>query len=154
MRAHIIVGRDCDIAPTVVISAPDETREVVLGDYVKLYRGTEIVGPVTIGQRSFVNRDGYVRPGTVIGERVAVGPFARLVTDNHELGTRRQRAGKFHNVPLTIEDGVWIGASVTIIGGVTVGAGAVVAAGAVVVRDVPANTIVAGVPARVVKYLD
>ncbi|NEE07867.1 sugar O-acetyltransferase, partial [Streptomyces sp. SID7499] len=56
--------------------------------------------------------------------------------------------------PIVIEDDVWIGAAAVITQGVTVGAGAVVAAGAVVTRDVPAGTVVAGVPARVIKKID
>lgn len=153
-RQHVHLGEGCKIAPGVRIMADDEAHAVRLGNHVSLYRGNEICGPVTIGALSYINRDGYVRSGTVIGERVSIGPFVRLVTDNHDLGPARQRAGRFHTVPLTIEDGVWIGAGATVIGGVTVGAGSVIAAGAVVVRDVPPNALVAGVPARVVKYLD
>ncbi|MGA4777946.1 acyltransferase [Cellulosimicrobium sp. AB352] len=153
-RPHVHLGEGCKIAPGVRIMADDDAHAVHLGNYVSLYRGNEICGPVVIGALSYINRDGYVRSGTVIGERVSIGPFVRLVTDNHELGPSRQRAGRFHTVPLTIEDGVWIGAGATVIGGVTVGSGAVIAAGAVVVRDVPPNTLVAGVPARVVKHLD
>lgn len=153
-RPHVHLGEGCKIGPGVRIMADDEAHAVTLGHHVSLYRGNEICGPVTIGALSYINRDGYVRSGTVIGERVSIGPFVRLVTDNHDMGPSRQRAGRFHTVPLTIEDGVWIGAGATVIGGVTVGAGSVIAAGAVVVRDVPPNTLVAGVPARVVKHLD
>ncbi|WP_390905094.1 hypothetical protein [Paenarthrobacter ilicis] len=52
-----------------------------------------------------------------------------------------------------MEDGVWIGASVTVIGPVTIGTGSMVAAGSLVVKDVPPNTRVGGVPARVLKQL-
>jgi acetyltransferase-like isoleucine patch superfamily enzyme len=56
--------------------------------------------------------------------------------------------------PIRIEDGVWIGSRVTVLPGVTIGAGAVIAAGAVVNRDVPPDTLVGGVPARVLRHLD
>ena len=56
--------------------------------------------------------------------------------------------------PIVLERNVWIGAGATVLHGVTVGADAVVAAGAVVTRDVPAATLVAGVPARVVRSIE
>ena len=55
--------------------------------------------------------------------------------------------------PIVVKDNVWIGAHATILAGVTIGENAVVAAGAVVTKDVPANTIVGGVPARVLKTI-
>jgi acetyltransferase-like isoleucine patch superfamily enzyme len=55
--------------------------------------------------------------------------------------------------PVTIKDGAWINFGAIVLKGVTIGEGAVVAAGAVVTKDVPANTVVAGNPARVVKAL-
>lgn len=56
-------------------------------------------------------------------------------------------------MPVVIGNGVWIGANVTILGGVNIGDGAVVAAGAVVTKDVPAKTLVGGVPAKIIKQL-
>lgn len=149
---HVSLGEQVDIAPGVTIWASEE-RPVVLGDYVKLYRGVEMIGPISIGARSFINRDGYVRAAVTIGERVAVGAFCRLVSDNHDLGPSHHRAGRFHSVPIVIEDGAWLGVGVTVLGGVTIGKGAVVAAGAVVRHDVPPDTVVAGVPARPVRDL-
>lgn len=67
-------------------------------------------------------------------------------SDNHTVN-----GNKRHTVPIRIGDHVWIGLNVTILKGVAIGDGAIVAAGAVVTRDVPANTLVAGVPARIVK---
>jgi len=55
--------------------------------------------------------------------------------------------------PVTVGNNVWIGGSVTIIGGVTIGDNAVIAAGSVVIRDVPADTLVAGNPARVIRKI-
>lgn len=127
---------------------------IIIGDRPNLFRGTEIVGPVTIGDRVFINRDAYIRPKTTIGSRVAIGPFVRIVSDSHDLGPTYKRAGKSRFDPITIGDGTWIGAAVTILGGVTIGEGCVIAAGAVVVSDVPDNTLIGGVPARHIRDLD
>lgn len=69
--------------------------------------------------------------------------------DNHTLLV--DGVARSSSAPVVIGDGVWIGARATILKGVTIGDGAVVAAGAVVTRDVPAHSLVAGVPARVVR---
>ena len=63
-------------------------------------------------------------------------------------------AGPGLSKPITVHDGAWIGANCTVLGGVTIGKKAVVAAGSLVNHDVPAYSLVAGVPAKVIKYLD
>lgn len=151
---YVTLAEGATIAPGVRIMAPTPDHAVTLGKHVKIYRGNEILGPVTIGDRSFINRDGYIRANVTIGSRVAIGAFCRLVTDNHELGGPSQRAGKFFSGSIVIGDGVFIGASVTVIGGVTIGAGSIVGAGAVVTKDVPPNSVVGGVPARIIRQLE
>ncbi|MET3165136.1 UNVERIFIED_ORG: acetyltransferase-like isoleucine patch superfamily enzyme [Arthrobacter sp. UYEF10] len=151
---YVTLEEGATIAPGVRIMAPSPEYAVHLGKHVKIYRGNEILGPVSIGDRSFINRDGYVRSKVRIGSRVAIGAYCRLVTDNHELGGPAQRAGKLILAPIIIGDGVFIGANVTVIGGVTIGAGSIVGAGAVVVKDIPPNSVVGGVPARVIRTLE
>ena len=80
-----------------------------------------------------------------IGEHVAIGPEVMIRdSDNHDI-----IGGGPQSAPIVIGDHVWIGARATILKGVTIGNGAVIAAGSVVIRDVPAASLVAGVPARV-----
>ena len=88
-----------------------------------------------------------------IGDRVAMGQEVLLMTGTHEIGAHERRAGPLRTAPIHIGDGVWLGARCIILPGVRVGDGAIVAAGAVVNRDVPANAIVGGVPARVLRTL-
>lgn len=105
----------------------------------------------------------WVSPGTIfythheaaieIGARCDIGPFVRILTGSHEMGDGQRRAGPGTAKPVSIDDGCWIGASSTILGGVRIGAGSVVAAGSIVTTDVPPGTLVGGVPAKVKKTL-
>jgi maltose O-acetyltransferase len=88
-----------------------------------------------------------------IGSKVSIGHDVLLLTTSHEVGTSRKRALKPISKSVTIGSGAWLGSRSTVLPGVTIGTGAIVAAGSVVHHDVPPNTVVAGVPARVVKTL-
>lgn len=88
-----------------------------------------------------------------IGNGVRIGHDVSILTVSHAVGAPRLRAGTSFFAEVTIEDGAWIASRAVILPGVTVGAGAIVAAGAVVSRSVPKHTLVAGVPARIVREL-
>jgi acetyltransferase-like isoleucine patch superfamily enzyme len=90
--------------------------------------------------------------GIAIGDDVMIGPNVQLISSGHPLDPATRRA-QITAAPVRIGRGAWIAAGATVLQGVTVGDDAVVAAGAVVTRDVPARTLVAGVPARVVRSL-
>ncbi|GAA3853429.1 DapH/DapD/GlmU-related protein [Streptomyces sedi] len=109
----------------------------------------------TFGENVFVNQGCTFmdKGGISIGNGVMIGPRVSLITGGHPLPLAERRA-YLSLAPIVVEDDVWIGATAVILQGVTIGAGAVVAAGAVVSRDVPAGTLVAGTPARVVKSVD
>jgi hypothetical protein len=81
-----------------------------------------------------------------------IGPRVSLLTSGHPLDPGRRRR-QIVAAPIVIERGAWIGAGATVLQGVTVGSDAVVAAGAVVTRDVPPRTLVAGVPAQVLRKI-
>jgi len=88
-----------------------------------------------------------------IGDDTTLGPQVMLITGTHKIGSAEKRAADLIPLPIYIGPGVWIGARVTILPGVTVGRGAIIAAGALVNRDVAANTLVAGVPAKPIRDL-
>lgn len=88
-----------------------------------------------------------------ISERCDIGMQVMFCTGTHRLGDNKRRASASLSAPITVGAGTWIGARATILPGVTIGEGAVVGAGAVVTGDVRPNTIVAGVPARVLRTL-
>ncbi len=118
--------------------------QVEIGDNAVIMMGAIINIGVTIGAKTMIDM------GAVLGGRVEVG-------SNCHIGAGAVLAGVIEPpsaMPVVIEDGVLVGANAVILEGVRVGSGAVVAAGAIVVQDVPANTVVAGVPARVIKTID
>lgn len=106
---------------------------------------------ITIGKRVFINFGCHFQDqgGITIGDDVLIGSNVVLATINHGLSpdTRTDNCP----APIDIGRGVWIGSHVTVLPGVRVGDYAVLAAGAVVTKDVPAYTVVGGVPARVIK---
>ena len=81
-----------------------------------------------------------------------IPPKVNLVTLNHDLSAGGNRKATYCK-PIVIEDNVWIGIDATILPGVTLGRNCVVAAGSVVTKDVPANMIAAGNPAKIVKQI-
>jgi acetyltransferase-like isoleucine patch superfamily enzyme len=106
-----------------------------------------------IGEKVFINHDcSFLGIGGItIEDDVLIGPKVSLITESHPLSPSERKALLVK--PIVIKRNAWIGASATILPGVTVGENAVVAAGAVVSRDVPANTVVGGVPARLIREI-
>ncbi len=90
--------------------------------------------------------------GIDIGDDVVIGPNVQLISSGHPLDPATRRRS-ITTAPIRIGRGVWIAAGATVLQGVTVGDDAVVAAGAVVTKDVPPRTLVAGVPAQVIRAL-
>lgn len=109
---------------------------------------------ITIGKNVFFNTGCSFqdRGGIRIGDGSLIGMNVTIATLNHGLSIET-RNGTYPS-PVVIGENVWIGSSATILPGVTIGDNAVVAAGAVVTKDVPKNTVVAGVPAKVIKKID
>ena len=88
--------------------------------------------------------------GTItIGDDVLIGPKVNILSEEHPVNPADRKALMVR--PVVIKNGAWIGAGATILPGVTVGENSIVAAGAVVNKDVPDNTIVGGIPAKVIK---
>jgi acetyltransferase-like isoleucine patch superfamily enzyme len=90
--------------------------------------------------------------GITVEDHVLIGPKVNLITENHPLSPPERR--DLVTKPILIKKNAWIGAGSTILPGVTIGENAVVAAGAVVSKDVKANTVVGGVPANFIKYIE
>lgn len=106
---------------------------------------------MTFGDHVFINHSFTAMSigGIEIGNNVQIGPHVTIVTDNHDFDNRYVLKCR----SVKIENNVWIGAEAKIMPGVTIGENAVVAGGAVVTKNVPANAIVGGNPAKVIKYI-
>ena len=105
---------------------------------------------IHIGKGFFANYDSIFLDDAPIniGDNVMIGPRVSILTAGHPTVPEIRNINLEFAHAITIGDNVWIGGSATVCPGVTIGEGAIVGAGAVVTRDVPANTIVTGVPAR------
>jgi len=109
-----------------------------------------------IGSSCMINEGCRFETGAAIriGDRVHIGHDVTLLTTTHEIGPHEQRSHGRVVAPVTVGDGVWIGTRALVLPGVEIGAGAVVAAGSVVTGSVPPDTVVAGVPAKVLRSLE
>jgi acetyltransferase-like isoleucine patch superfamily enzyme len=111
--------------------------DVIIGDYTRIGLHNTIIGPVTIG--SHVN--------------LAQGITITALNHNFSDAEKRIDEQGVNTTPVVIEDDIWIGANAVILPGVTIGQHSVVAAGAIVTKDVPPHSLVAGVPAKVIKQI-
>ncbi|MDE5601808.1 MAG: sugar O-acetyltransferase [Clostridia bacterium] len=109
---------------------------------------------ITVGKHVFINSGCCFQDqgGIEIGDKVVIGQQVVIATLNHDLSPEKR--ANMLPAPVKIGNGVWVGAHATILSGVTVGDGAVIAAGAVVTKDVPANTVVGGIPAKIIKTIE
>ena len=139
---------------------PDEVRQMMaeltasevdesFGMFPPFY--TDCGKNIKIGKRVFINAGCQFQDqgGIEIGDDVLIGPQTIIATLNHD--PNPEKRGSMIPKPVKIGNKAWLGARVTICPGVTIGEGAIVGAGAVVTKDVPPRTVVAGVPARVIK---
>lgn len=147
----------------------DPTCDVGLGEGTRVEEGailycrstlpdtTEERPFIKIGRQSFIGQycnlravDSHIE----IGEGVLMGQFVSLIASGHgvKAGVPIRHQGSPEKRGITIGDDVWIGASVVVLPGVTIGDGAVIGAGSIVTKDVPTNAIMAGNPARILRY--
>ena len=108
---------------------------------------------IKIGKNVFINHACTFLDlgGITIEDDVQIGPKVNLITENHPLEPSDRKALLLK--PIVLKRNAWIGAAATILPGVTIGENSAVAAGAVVLKDVPADTIVGGVPAKIIKTI-
>ncbi|MFC7624938.1 acyltransferase [Microlunatus sp. GCM10028923] len=154
-HARVHAPEDCLLHPDALIHPRGDV--ISFGASCVVSPGAIVQGRVTFGDhcsiQSYAVVVGYPGAGIMIGNDVRIAPHAMLIGADHvfadpgvPIRTQGLRPG-----PIVIEDDVWVAGRVMITAGVRVGTGSVIAAGAVVTRDVPPMSVVAGVPARVIK---
>ena len=141
-------------------------QNVILQDFINLY-GCEIdddsrVGPFVeiqknafIGKRCTIQSHTFICEGVTIEDDTFIGHGVMYIIDKYPLSTNEsgglQTEDDWQVIPTLVQKAASIGSNATILCGVTIGEGAVIGAGSVVTKDVPANTIVAGNPAKVIR---
>lgn len=110
-------------------------------------------GRLRIGERCLVRGARFELNAPIsVGDGVVISDDVLITTDIHDIGPPYERMGRLRSRPVSIGDGCWIGRRSMVLG-VSVGPGSIVASGAIVTKDVPPNTMVGGVPARVIREL-
>jgi len=147
----ITLGEDCFIAPDAKLFA-EPKRPIVIGNGVTIASGCFLHGPITLGDgvslNARVSMDGG-RAGITVGKSARIATGVTIYAFDHGIDVGSPIADqRTTSRGIRIEDDVWLGAGSGITDGVTLGRGAVVGMGAVVTRDVEANVIVGGSPAR------
>lgn len=128
-----------------------------MGKNTKIYEGVIIVRPerIEIGSYCTINEYCYIhgKGGVSIGDYVRIAPYVGIFSFDHvfdDISKPIALQGSIRK-KVVIEEDVWVGSGVKILAGVTVGKGSVIGAGAVVVQNIPPYSVVAGVPAKVIK---
>jgi acetyltransferase-like isoleucine patch superfamily enzyme len=162
-KVQEVVSRTLNLSVALNTSTDINQSRERLGEIIgtQLDESTTIFTPfytnfgrfIQLGKNVFINHacSFLDMGGITLEDQVLLGPKVNLITENHPVDPADRRAVICK--PIVIKRNAWIGAAATILPGVTIGENAIVAAGAVVSRDVPANTVVGGVPAKFIKTI-
>jgi UDP-2-acetamido-3-amino-2,3-dideoxy-glucuronate N-acetyltransferase len=149
--SDVKLGRDVRIVGFVNLYGCEIGDETKIGTFVEVQRG------VKIGERCKISSHTFICEGVTIESEVFVGHGVTFINDRYPRATtlsgELQTAADWICTETLVKQGASIGSGATILGGVTVGENAIVGAGSVVTRDVPANSTVAGNPARILRII-
>lgn len=159
LKGHerISPGKDCKIHAGASVDA-SRSKGVRLADKVTLNRFAYVqggAGGVRLGSRVEINNFTIINGtgGVDVEDDTLIGPGVRIISYQHRYARGKTiREQPVDARPIHIGRDVWIGANAIVLAGVKIGDGAIVAAGALVREDVPDHAVVAGVPARIVKW--
>jgi acetyltransferase-like isoleucine patch superfamily enzyme len=151
------ISSDVRIGKDVIINEFVNLYGCEIGDQTKLGTFVEIQKGAKIGRNCKISSHTFICEGVVIEDNVFVGHNVTFINDLFPRATNQDGKLKGEKdwicIPTMIKSGASIGSSATLLCGITVGENAIVGAGSVVTKDVPANTIVAGNPAKIVRRI-
>jgi len=148
----VILGKGVKIFNFVNLYGCQIGDDTKIGTFVEVQKGATIGKNCKISSHTFICEGVHIEDGCFIGHNVTFinDKYPRSVNPDGSMQTEQD----WKCIPTYVRQGASVGSSATILCGVTIGEGAVIGAGAVVTKDVPPQTIVAGVPARVVRKVE
>ena len=154
---YVCIAPDVKLGKDVKLSKFINLYGCEIGDATRIGAFVEIQKNATVGRHCKISSHTFICEGVTIEDDVFVGHGVTFTNDSYPRATNRdglpQTEADWKVEPTTVKKGASIGSGATILPNVTIGESAIVGAGAVVVKSVPANAIVAGNPARLLRYM-
>jgi acetyltransferase-like isoleucine patch superfamily enzyme len=158
MSDHLCIAPDVKLGKNVKLSEFINLYGCEIGDETKIGAFVEVQKGATIGKRCKISSHTFICEGVTIEDNVFVGHNVTFINDTYPrataLGGGLQTDNDWKVETTRVKKGASIGSGATVLSRVTIGENAIVGAGSVVTKDVPANTIVAGAPAKVLRTLE
>jgi acetyltransferase-like isoleucine patch superfamily enzyme len=158
MDPYVCVAPDVKLGRDVKLSKFINLYGCEIGDETKIGAFVEIQKNASVGKRCKISSHTFVCEGVIIEDNVFIGHGVTFINDSYPRATtgggNLQTEADWKVERTVIKKGASIGSGATILANTTIGENAIVGAGSVVTKDVPANSIVAGNPARVLRYID
>ncbi len=157
-KKTVIIAPDVKLGKDVKIHNFVNLYGCTIGDETQLGTFVEIQKNAFIGKRCKIQSHTFICEGVRIEDEVFVGHGVMFINDMNPMAANpngtKQTEADWQCISTVVKKGASLGSNATILGGITIGAGALVGAGAVVTKDVPDRAVVAGNPAKIIKYRD
>jgi acetyltransferase-like isoleucine patch superfamily enzyme len=157
MNSHLCIAPDVKLGRNVKLSQFINLYGCEVGDETKIGAFVEVQKNATIGKRCKISSHTFVCEGVSIEDNVFIGHGVMFINDSYPRATtegKLQTEAEWKVERTVVRKGASIGSGATILSNISIGENAIVGAGSVVTKDVPANAIVAGNPARLLRYIE
>jgi acetyltransferase-like isoleucine patch superfamily enzyme len=158
MNQYVCIAPDVKLGRGVKLSKFINLYGCEVGDESKIGAFVEIQKNATVGKRCKISSHTFICEGVAIEDNVFIGHGVMFINDSYPRATAAdgslQTEADWKVERTVIKKGASLGSGVTVLSGLTIGESAIVGAGSVVTKNVPANSIVAGNPARVLRYIE